>query len=118
MKRSLALLLASLLLVFGLTACGREDTPKDQTNGSVSEDLKDAADDVGDAAQDGLDAAGNAMENGADRIEDAVDGDDEPTKSRSMLEGGVSYEQMLRNGQVHDTDGDLTDHENAVSSAR
>lgn len=50
MKRSLALLLASLLLVFGLTACGREDTPKDQTNDSVSEDLKDAADDVGDAA--------------------------------------------------------------------
>lgn len=46
MKRSLALLLASLLLVFGLTACGREDTPKDQTDGSVSEDLKDAADDV------------------------------------------------------------------------
>ena len=42
MKRSLALLLASLLLVFGLTACGREDTPKDQTDGSVSEDFLDA----------------------------------------------------------------------------
>ena len=111
MKRSLALLLASLLLVFGLTACGREDTPKDQTNDSVSEDLKDAADDVGDAARDGLDDAGNAIEDGADRIEDAVDGDGVPNKSHSMLDG-VSYEEMLRNGKVHDTDGDLTDHEN------
>ena len=116
MKRSLALLLASLLLVFGLTACGQEDTPKDQTNGSVSEDLKDAADDVGDAAQNGLDAAGDAIENGADRIVDAVDGDGVPNKSHSMLDG-VSYEEMLRNGKVHDTDGDLTDHENAVSGS-
>ena len=107
MKRSLALLLASLLLVFGLTACGREDTPKD---------LKDAADDVGDAARDGLDDAGNAIEDGADRIEDAVDGDGVPNKSHSMLDG-VSYEEMLRNGKVHDTDGDLTDHENAVSGS-
>ena len=116
MKRSLALLLASLLLVFGRTACGREDTPKDQTDGSVSEDLKDAADDVGDAARDGLDDAGNAIEDGADRIEDAVDGDGVPNKSHSMLDG-VSYEEMLRNGKVHDTDGDLTDHENAVSGS-
>ena len=33
-----------------------------------------------------------------------------------MLDG-VSYEEMLRNGKVHDTDGDLTDHENAVSGS-
>lgn len=59
---------------------------------------------------------GNAIEDGADRIEDAVDGDGVPNKSHSMLDG-VSYEEMLRNGKVHDTDGDLTDDENAVSGS-
>ncbi len=29
---------------------------------------------------------------------------------------GSSYEEMLENGRVHDTDGDLTDGENAQSS--
>ena len=28
---------------------------------------------------------------------------------------GASYEQMLRNARVHDTDGDLTDRENTVT---
>ena len=29
--------------------------------------------------------------------------------------GSRSYDQMLRDGRVHDTDGDLTDGENSVS---
>ena len=34
---------------------------------------------------------------------------------KKRTEGGVSYEQMLRNARVHDRDGDLTDRENSVS---
>ena len=40
-------------------------------------------------------------------LEDAV------TKQNSRP--GVSYGQMLRNARVHDSDGLLTDHENAAS---
>ena len=40
-------------------------------------------------------------------VEDAV------TKQNSRP--GVSYGQMLRNARVHDSDGLLTDHENAAS---
>ena len=40
-------------------------------------------------------------------VEDAV------TKQNSHP--GVSYGQMLRNARVHDSDGLLTDHENAAS---
>ena len=85
MKRQFGLLLASVLLVFALTACGGDD--KDRDPADRHED--------------------DALTGGDPTVEDAV------TKQSGRI--GVSYGQMLRNARVHDTDGFLKDGENAVS---
>ena len=46
-----------------------------------------------------MDDLGNDLEKGMDNLEDSA----------------TSYDQMVRNGSVHDTDGILTDGENAHS---
>ena len=53
------------------------------------------------------DRGDSALTGGDTTVEDAV------TKQNSRP--GVSYGQMLRNARVHDSDGLLTDHENAAS---
>ena len=98
MKRSLSLLLATLMLVFALTACGRSnDTAQDNSqNGNQSESAVTGGDSAGsgnggsgsngdgggdhsgatgDANGNGslLDDAGNAVEDGLDGMENAVD---------------------------------------------
>ncbi|WP_295583579.1 hypothetical protein [uncultured Oscillibacter sp.] len=138
MRRSFTLLLASLLLVFTLTACGRDDK-QDGTAGN-----QPATEDAGNNAGDGLlengpadngpadngpadnggtlgGDVGDTVTNGMDDVEDglrdagdALTGNGTVNKTRSPAPG-VSYEQMLRNARVHDRDGDLTDHENAVT---
>lgn len=138
MKRSLTLLLASLLLVFSLTACGGDDKQQDTANqdGSAVTNSDNAngngssadnngtngngsgtgslAGDAGDAVTDGIDD----VTDGIDDVGDALTGGDSQNgtanKTRNTA-GGVSYGQMLRNGRVHDRDGDLTDGENSVT---
>lgn len=74
MKNHLALLLASVLLVFALTACGGTDkngntTPNgtndnavtDNNGGTVGEDVGNAIDNAGDAIQDTGNAIGDAV---------------------------------------------------------
>ena len=97
MKRSLSLLLASLMLVFALTACGRRnDTPQDNgQNGNQSESAvvggESAVGSNGTTAGNGgsttgtngttntphdnslLEDAGNAVEDGLNGPENAVD---------------------------------------------
>lgn len=94
MKRSLSLLLASLMLVFALTACGRSnDTPQNNTqNGTQNESAVTDSNSTGngntgsnsshnnsgatgDANGNGslLDDAGNAVEDGLNGLENAVD---------------------------------------------
>ena len=65
-------------------------------------------------------------------IRDSVPGDDTATDNHTSNQDGTtsgtdsatgsnrarigsSYDQMLENARVHDTDGDLTDYENAVT---
>lgn len=77
MKRSLTLLLATLMLTFALTACG-SGTDKNQ-NGTQNETVMDgqtgenhdsgAADSGGSLAED----AGDLVNNGLNGVEDAVD---------------------------------------------
>lgn len=137
MKRSLTLLLASLLLVLSLTACGGDDkqqdtanqngsavTNSDNANGNGAADNNGTngngsgtgslAQDAGDAVTDGIDDVAD----GIDDVGDALTGDNgqngTANKTRNTT-GGVSYGQMLRNGRVHDRDGDLTDGENSVT---
>jgi len=57
--------------------------------------------------QNTTDRGDSALTGGDTTVEDAV------TKQNSRP--GVSYGQMLRNARVHDSDGLLTDHENAAS---
>lgn len=142
MKRSLTLLLASLLLVFTLTACGRNDSQNNggQNNGTTAGDNAVTGNPNGSNGNDtmapgngtnnGVNGSGGtigqdiggAIQNGVDDMEDALTGDNGTTngttdQNRSRT-GGVTYEEMLRNARVHDTDGVLTDRENAVSSSR
>lgn len=132
MKRQFGLLLASVLLVFALTACGDDkdashDSGDQNTAGDSLEDagdaIQDAGDDILDAGEDILDPNdkdhADSGRDPADRHEDdALTGgdptvEDAVTKQSGRI--GVSYGQMLRNARVHDTDGFLKDGENAVS---
>ena len=133
MKRQFGLSLASVLLVFALTACGGDDKDASHDSGdqnTAGDSLEDAGDAIQDAGDDILDAGEDILDpndkdhadsgrDPADRHEDnALTGgdptvEDAVTKQSSRI--GVSYGQMLRNARVHDTDGFLKDGENAVS---
>ena len=133
MKRQFGLLLASVLLVFALTACGGDDKDTSHSTGeqnTAGDSIQDAGDAIQDAGDDILDAGEDILDpndkdhadsgrDPADRHEDdALTGgdptvEDAVTKQSGRI--GVSYGQMLRNARVHDTDGFLKDGENAVS---
>ena len=126
MKRQFGLLLASVLLVFALTACGGDDKDTSHDSGdqnTAGDSLEDAGDDILDAGEDILDPNdkdhADSGRDPADRHEDdALTGgdptvEDAVTKQSGRI--GVSYGQMLRNARIHDTDGFLKDGENAVS---
>ena len=135
MKRQFTLLLASVLVVFALTACGGNDKDTNQDNNgqnTVGEDIQNAGEDIMDAGEDVLDPDNNNNnsnkdngtgdhkndQNTTDRGDSALTGgdttvEDAVTKQSGRI--GVSYGQMLRNARVHDTDGFLKDGENAVS---
>ena len=138
MKRQFALLLASVLLVFALTACGGDDKDASHDSGeqnTAGESIQDAGDNIADAGEDILDAGKDVLDpddnrdSQADLPEtdrDTADRDDhtaltdgttstEGTATKQSGRVGVSYGQMLRNARVHDTDGFLKDGENAVS---
>lgn len=120
MKRSLALLLTSLLLVFSLTACGKDQQPggvddsasngsvtgdagndgltddsvtggvNDSSSGSMMDGAMDTMDDVGDAARSAVRDAGDALTGG-------TTGTTGYTKNQM---NGYTYDQMVQNGRV------------------
>lgn len=55
-----------------------------------------------------------ATDNHTSNQDGTTSGTDSDTGSNSARIGS-SYDQMLENARVHDTDGDLTDYENAVT---
>lgn len=133
MKKTLTFFAAALVLAFALTACGSgaqtnpdqpagsgaagsETVPGGQTNGAPGVPEDNAAKDGGtvdnnggtrhdggliDDAKDALDDAGDALTDGGNAVRQNF---------RS-----ASFDQMLRNAQVHDKDGDLKDNENSVT---
>ena len=133
MKRQFTLLLASVLVVFALTACGGDGKDASHDSGdqnTAGDSLEDAGDAIQDAGDDILDAGEDILDpndkdhadsgrDPADRHEDdALTGGDptvEDAVTKQSGRSGVSYGQMLRNARVHDTDGFLKDGENAVS---
>ena len=66
MKRQFTLLLASVLVVFALTACGGNDKDTNQDNNgqnTVGEDIQNAGEDIMDAGEDVLDPDNNNNNN-------------------------------------------------------
>ena len=121
MKRSLALLLTSLLLVFSLTACGRDRQPGDADNNSASDgSVIGDADNGGanggyddsvtggvnggnggsmmDGAMDTMDDVGDAARNAVRDTRDALTGTTTVYTKNHM--DGYTYDQMVRNGRV------------------
>lgn len=122
MKRSFMILLASMLLVFSLTACGRNDKNNAQTSNDPPTTNQETVPDNQNSGTENNAIMGDSQ-NDENRIpNDTVN----PPENSAMDEStpndtigqdvGVSYEQMLRNGRVHDTDGLLHDGENAVTN--
>ena len=138
MRRRFALLLISGLLAFTLAGCGGDDKDTGTTNGTddmvtdqndsplLGEDESDRIQDDGtdgsgedhrtdgdgdgvmDDLEDGMNDLGNDLENGMNDL-----GNDLKDGMNDLENSGASYDQMVRNGSVHDTDGILTDGENA-----
>ena len=122
LKRSLALLLTSLLLVFSLAACGRDQQPGDVddngvSDGSVTGDVNNGGltggyDDgsvtggvndgngggMMDGAMDTMDGVGDAARNAVRDAGDALTGSTTGYTKNHM--DGYTYDQMVRNGRV------------------
>lgn len=127
MKRRFALLLISGLLAVTLVGCGGDDKntgTSDGTDGMVTdqndsallgEDDADRYQDDGTAGKDEDHRSDTDGDGILDDLEDGIDdlGDDLKDGVEDLEDSGTSYDQMVRNGSVHDTDGVLTDGENA-----
>ena len=82
-----------------------------------STDENDMASDLEKDAKTGMDDLKDGVEDAARDVKDAVDGaarSTEPKEDESLFRA-ASYEQMVRNAKVHDTDGILTDGENSLT---
>ena len=140
MKRRLNLLLTALLLALALTACGSDMGWSEGTGGDWNDSAAGDRDGVskgerndgviggnssrnrsgtnaangrtGSIGGDLADDARDALTGAEDLVEDAMDG------SAVRQNQGVDYRQMVRNGQIHDRDGDLTDMENSVTPGK
>ena len=117
MKRLITLLLATMLLAVCLTACGRRDNYGQDSQQSTTNQTTGAAQNntaPGYSGEDAVLGSGNQTTG-----ETHTSGQERPNDSANNHAAnedvGVSYEQMLRNGRVHDKDGLLKDGENAVS---
>lgn len=128
MKRSLSFLLASLLLVFALTACGRRDeVPQSSTqnqnnsavvggestdHGNTSNTIPNdppTTNDRTDGTNSLLEDAGNAVEDGLNDMKNAVDDmTDGTAESRARMNNNI-YNQRLN------STGTLTQNGNPVT---
>lgn len=93
MKKRLVILFAVLLLALPLAACGDRDDKKNDNSSHAGNDVMD------DILDDGM-------------LDDSTAGSN--AKSRDSKSNTTSFQRMLENARVHDTDGDLTDGENST----
>ena len=105
MKRNVTATLLALALLCGLTTgCGSRND-KDNNNGgntTVTTPGENNGNSIMDDVEQGLEDAGDALtgNNGGN----------------SSVQGGVPYDELLDDGRVHDTDGNLNDGENSAKT--
>lgn len=109
MKQTLMALLLALTMLLGLTGCTskKDNGTKDDTLGNNTLQNDGSMNNNGNTnngtANGGTNSDTNNTNNGTAR------------SGNDGFMGSRSYDQMLRDGRVRDTDGDLTDGENSVS---
>ena len=120
MKRSLAILFVCALLISALTACGcsaspQNDAPQNDSAAQNNEGMQNGSSIQNDSAVIGGDTnadtdvtpdhtvpddAQGSLEQGVDDIRDGIDNAVDDITGNDSSSGGVSYDQMLRNGRV------------------
>ena len=128
MKRSLALIMASLMLVFALTACGRRDNQTTGTNGNttndgvtdnnaannqtetnnatdhpVTNDLENAGENIVQGAGD----VGEAVVDGVEEAGDALTGNNAKTRTGGVRRKVFSEPFTLHRGSKLEIPGDV-----------
>ena len=124
MKRTMTALLLALALVLSLSGC----TSKKDTGSNGTANNGTANNDNGNTNNGTVNGGTNSGENSTaqpgnnNRLYNGYDSYAQPGSNGSTSSdfaddfmAGRSYEDMLRNGRVHDRDGILTDGENSVS---
>ena len=102
MKRQFGLLLASVLLVFALTACGGDDKDASHDSGdqnTAGDSLEDAGDAIQDAGDDILDAGEDILDpNDKDHADSGRDPADRRTMDGRSIRGpwGVACGRFVR----------------------
>ena len=108
MKSRASLFLTVLLLALSLTACGKEPAKNDRN-------------DAGSGQNSAYDAVSDPNRNNAPNNDAIIGRDDNTVTAPNPANDpagdlpGASMDRMLRNGRVHDRDGDLLDGENSVT---
>ena len=122
MKRILTALLLVLTLTLALSGCTRKDTGSSGNHSNSQNGTANNGGTMNDGATDNSgtsDLPSGASRYGSDYGYDAYaqPGSNGSTSSDSTDDfiTGRSYDEMLLNGRVRDTDGILTDGENSVS---
>ena len=114
MKSRASLFLTVLLLALSLTACGKEPAKNDQNDAGVGQNSAYNA--ISDPKRDNA-PSNDAIIGRDDNTVTAPDTNPAPNPANGPAGDlpGASMDQMLRNGRVHDRDGDLLDGENSVT---
>ena len=114
MKSRASLFLTVLLLALSLTACGKEPAKNDRNDAGSGQNS--AYDAVSDPKRDNT-PNNDAIIGRDDNTVTAPDTNPAPNPANEPAGDltGASMDRMLRNGRVHDRDGDLLDGENSVT---
>ena len=110
MKRSLTLLLVSLLVVLGLTACGGSDDNKQNDSGSAGSGNAESGTGQEDRPESGSTDHAARPDDGDSLMEDAEQGVEKAVRGAEDL-----MDDAMRGGRTRDRNGDLTDLENGVA---
>ena len=105
MKRTFALAMTALMLVFTLTACGGSGSTGSGSGSSTGSGGNGSAateESGGSGAATNGGASSGAMGDSRDDVENAVDDALSGSDSTQSGQGGVSYGDMLENGTVED----------------